>query len=90
VDLVVVSSDLRGTCQADIRRTLRALLPSDPAQDPPFPIGGAGGRKAQVRPRQSWAWIWAGRLEDAFGPGLLDRELGRKPRRLAVSPFFSL
>jgi hypothetical protein len=70
--------------KADIRRTLGALLPSDPAQDPPFPIGGAGGRKAEVRPRQSRARIWAERLEDAFGPGPLDRGLGRKPRRVAV------
>lgn len=76
--------------KADIRRTLRALLPRDPAQDPPFPIGGAGGWKAEVRPRQSRARIWAERLEDAFGPGPLDRGLGRKPRRLAVSPFSSL
>ena len=74
--------------KADIRRTLRALLPSDPAQDPPFPIGDkTGGWKAEVRPRQSKARIWAERLEDAFGPGPLDRGLGRKPRRLAVSPF---
>jgi hypothetical protein len=76
--------------KADIRRTLSALLPSDPAQDPPFPIGGAGGRKAEVRPRQSRARIWAERLEDAFGPGALDRGLGRKPRRVAVSSSFSL
>jgi len=76
--------------KADIRRTLSALLPSDPSQDPPFPIGGAGGRKAEVRPRQSRASIWAERLEDAFGPGPLDRGLGRKPRRVAVSPFFSM
>ena len=76
--------------KADIRRTLKATLPSDPAQDPPFPIGGAGGWKAEVRPRQSWARIWAERLEDAFGPGPLDRGLGRKPRRVAVSHFFSM
>jgi hypothetical protein len=76
--------------KADIRRTLSALLPSDPAQDPPFPIGAAGGWKAEVRPRQSRARIWAERLEDAFGPGPLDRGLGRKPRRVAVSPFFSI
>ena len=75
--------------KADIRRTLAAFLPSDPAQDPPFPIGGAGGWKAEVRPRESRARIWAERLEDAFGPGPLDRGLGRKPRRLAVSLFFS-
>ena len=73
--------------KADIRRTLSALLPSDPAQDPPFPIGGAGGRKAEMRPRQSRVRIWAERLEDAFGPGPLDRGLGRKPRRVAVSTF---
>jgi hypothetical protein len=73
--------------KADIRRTLSALLPSDPVQNPPFPIGGAGGWKAEVRPRQSRARIWAERLEDAFGPGPLDRGLGRKPRRVAVSPF---
>lgn len=76
--------------KADIRRTLRAFLPSDPAQDPPFPIGGAGGRKAEIRPRQSRARVWAERLEDAFGPGPLDRGLGRKPRRLAVSSFLSI
>ena len=76
--------------KADIRRTLRAFLPSDPAQDPPFPIGGVGGRKAEVRPRESRARIWAERLEDAFGPGPLDRGLGRKPRRVAVSSFFLL
>jgi hypothetical protein len=74
--------------KADIRRTLSALLPSDPAQDPPFPIGAASGWKAEVRPRQSRARIWAERLEDAFGPGPLDRGLGRKPRRVAASPFF--
>jgi len=76
--------------KADIRRTLRALLPSDPVQDPPFPIGGVGGWKAEVRPRQSRARIWAERLEDAFGPGPLDRGLGRKPRRVAVSLSFSM
>ena len=76
--------------KADIRRTLRALLPSDPAQDPPFPVGRASGWKAEVRPRESRARIWAERLEDAFGPGPLDRGLGRKPRRVAVSLSFSL
>lgn len=74
--------------KADIRRTLRALLPNDPALDPPYPIGGAGGRKSEMRPRESRARIWAERLEDAFGPGPLNRGLGRKPRRVAVS-FFS-
>ncbi|KAF8490953.1 hypothetical protein F5888DRAFT_1081978 [Russula emetica] len=69
--------------KADIRRTLSALLPSDPAQDPPSPIGGASGWKAEVRPRQSKLRIWAERLENAFGPGPLDRGLGRKPRRVA-------
>jgi hypothetical protein len=73
--------------KADIRRTL-GFLPSDPAKDPPFPIGRVGGWKAEVRPRESRARIWAKRLEDAFGPGPLDRGLGRKPRRVAVSPFF--
>jgi len=69
--------------KADIRRTLRAVLPSDPALDPPSPVGGASGWKAEVRPRESRARIWAERLEDAFGPGPLDRGLGRKPRRVA-------
>jgi hypothetical protein len=72
--------------KADIRRTLSELLPGDPAQDPPLPIGGAGGWRAEVRPRQSRARIWAERLEDAFGSGPLNRGLGRKPRRVAVSP----
>jgi hypothetical protein len=54
--------------KVDIHRTLSALLPSDPAQDPPFPIGGAGGRKVEVRTRQSRAWIRAEQLEDAFEP----------------------
>jgi hypothetical protein len=36
--------------KADICCTLSALLPSDPMQDSPFSIGGAGGRKAKVRP----------------------------------------
>ena len=70
---------------ADVRRTLSALLPDDPAQDPPSPVGGVGGWRAEVRPRQSRARMWAERLEDAFGPGPLDRGLGRKPRRMAVS-----
>jgi hypothetical protein len=77
--------------KADIRRTLRALLPADPAQDPPLPIGGGGsadGWRAEVRPRQSRARVWAERLEDAFGPGPLNRGLGRKPRRVAVSLHF--
>jgi hypothetical protein len=74
--------------KADIRRTLRALLPADPAQDPPLPIGGADGWRAEVRPRQSRARLWAERLEDAFGPGPLNRGLGRKPRRVAVSVLF--
>jgi len=75
--------------KADIRRTLGALLPADPAQDPP-PIAsddsgdGSWGR-AKVLPRQSGARIWASRLEDMFGPGPLDRGMGRKPRRVAVS-----
>ena len=73
--------------KADIRRTLSALLPADPARDPPLPIGrGTVGWRAEVRPRQSRARMWADRLEDAFGPGPLERGLGRKPRRVAVSP----
>jgi hypothetical protein len=72
--------------KADIQRTLRLLLPADPAKDPPPPIGeGAGRWRAEVRPRQLRAQMWAERLEDAFGPGPLDRGLGRKPRRVAVS-----
>ncbi|KAI9466585.1 hypothetical protein BJY52DRAFT_1232951 [Lactarius psammicola] len=70
--------------KADIQRTLRLLLPADPAEDPPPPIGeGAGHWRAEVRPRQPRARMWAERLEDSFGPGPLDRGLGRKPRRMA-------
>lgn len=73
--------------KADIQRTLRLLLPADPAEDPPPPIGeGAGRWRAEMRPRHPRAKMWAERLEDAFGPGKLDRGLGRKPRRVAVSP----
>jgi hypothetical protein len=69
------------------------LLPSDPAQDPPpiasDDLGGDGSwRRAEVVPRQSGARMWAERLEGAFGPGPLDRGMGRKPRRVAVSLFF--
>ena len=72
--------------KVDIQRTLRLLLPADPAEDPPPPIGeGAGRWRAEVRPRQPRARMWAERLEDAFGPGSLDRGLGRKPRRVPVS-----
>jgi hypothetical protein len=70
--------------KADIRRTLSALLPSDPSQDPS--PADMGSWRAEVRPRRSGAQIWAGRLEDAFGPGPLDRGLGRKPCRVVVSP----
>ncbi|KAH9037610.1 hypothetical protein EDB85DRAFT_1935440 [Lactarius pseudohatsudake] len=70
--------------KADIQRTLRLLLPTDLANDPPPPIGeGAGRWRAEVRPRQPRARMWAERLEDAFGPGPLDRGLGRKPRQMA-------
>ncbi|KAH8985833.1 hypothetical protein EDB86DRAFT_2957334 [Lactarius hatsudake] len=70
--------------KADIQRTLWLLLPADLANDPPPPIGeGAGRWRAEVRPRQPRARMWAERLEDAFGPGPLDRGLGRKPRRMA-------
>ncbi|KAH9059387.1 hypothetical protein EDB87DRAFT_1622727 [Lactarius vividus] len=70
--------------KADIQRTLQLLLPADPANDPPPPIGeGAGRWRAEVRLRQPRARMWAERLEDAFGPGPLDRGLGRKPRRMA-------
>jgi hypothetical protein len=74
--------------KADIQRSLRLLLPADPAEDPPPPLGeGAGRWRAEVRPRQLRAKMWAERLEDAFGPGPLERGLGRKPRRgVAVSP----
>ena len=73
--------------KADIQRTLRLLLPADPKEDPPPPIGeGAGRWRAEVRPRHPRAQMWAERLEDAFGPGSLDRGKGRKPRRVAVSP----
>jgi hypothetical protein len=73
--------------KADIRRTLGALLPADPAQDPP-PFGSldADGWRAEILPRESGARMWAERLEDAFGPGPLNRGMGRKPRRVAVSP----
>jgi hypothetical protein len=67
--------------KADIRRTLRALLPSDPSLDPDM-----GGWRAEMRPRRSGAQIWTERLEDAFGPGPLNRGLGRKPCRVVVSP----
>ena len=70
--------------KADIRRTLSALLPSDPSQDP-SPVE-MGGWRAEVRPRRFGAQIWAERLEDAFGPGPLNRGLGRKPCRVVVSP----
>ncbi|KAF8258529.1 hypothetical protein EI94DRAFT_1754497 [Lactarius quietus] len=73
--------------KADIQRTLRLLLPADPAEDPPPPIGeGAGRWRAEVRPRQPRARMWAERLEDAFGPGPLERGLGRKPRRVPARP----
>jgi len=71
--------------KADIRRTLGALLPADPAQDPPLPGAGADGWRAEIRPRESRARMWVDRLEDAFGPGPLNRGIGRKPRRIAVS-----
>jgi len=77
--------------KTDIRRTLRLSLPEDRAHDPPPPIGESAGRwRAEVRPRQTRARMWTERLEDAFGPGAPDRGLGRKPRRLAVSPPFQL
>lgn len=77
--------------KADIQRTLRLLLPANPAEDPPPPIGeGAGRWRAEVRPRQPRARMWAERLEDAFGPGPLDRGLGRKPRRVAVESPLSI
>jgi hypothetical protein len=43
--------------KADIRRTLSALLPGDPSQDPPSPLRGVAGWKAEVRPRQFGARI---------------------------------
>ncbi len=73
--------------KADIRRSLSALLPNDPSQDPPSPLRGVAGWKAEVRPRQTGARIWAERLEDAFGPGPLDRGLARKPFRVTVRLF---
>jgi hypothetical protein len=81
--------------KADIRRTLGALLPADPAQDPPSIAsddsgGGGSWRRSEVLPRQSGARMWVERLEGAFGPGPLDRGMGRKPRRVAVSLFFFL
>jgi hypothetical protein len=77
--------------KADIRRTLGALLPADPAQDPPLGASDdAGGWRAEMLPRQSGARMWAERLEDAFGPGPLNRGMGRKPRRVAVSLYSSL
>lgn len=73
--------------KADIQRSLRLLLPADPAEDPPPPIGeGAGRWRAEVRPRQLRAKMWAERLEDAFGLGPLERGLGRKPRRGVARP----
>ncbi|KAI9507194.1 hypothetical protein F5148DRAFT_1285522 [Russula earlei] len=76
--------------KADIRRTLRDLLPADTGRDPPPPGGGTDGWRAEVRPRQPRERMWAERLEDAFGPGPLDRGIGRKPRRIAVSTVFSV
>jgi hypothetical protein len=70
--------------KADIRRNLRELLPSDPSQNP-SPVD-MGGWRAEVRPRQSGARTWAERLEDAFGPGPLNRGLGPKPCPVMSSP----
>jgi hypothetical protein len=69
------------------------LLPADPAQDPPSIAsddsgGGGSWRRSEVLPRQSGARMWVERLEGAFGPGPLNRGMGRKPRRVAVSLFF--
>ncbi len=75
---------------ADIRRSMRALLPSDPSQDP-SPIE-TGSWRAEVRPRRSGVQIWE-RPEDAFGSGPLDRGLGLRPKskvRLSLSTGFSL
>jgi hypothetical protein len=54
--------------KADIRRTLDALLPADPAQDPPLAGSGddAGVWRVEVLSRQPGARMWAERLEDAF------------------------
>jgi hypothetical protein len=50
----------------DIRRSLRALLPSDPSQDP-SPVDTDDWR-SEVRPRRSGVQIWE-RPEDVFGSG---------------------
>ena len=71
--------------RADIRRTLRATLPSDPSQDP-SPVD-TGGWRAEVRPRRSGVQVWTERLEDAFGSGPLQRGLGLKPKSSGGTPF---
>lgn len=57
--------------KANIRRTLSALLPSDPSQDP-SPVDIMGDWRAEVRPRRPGVQIWE-QLGDAFGSGPLDR-----------------
>jgi hypothetical protein len=72
--------------KADIRRSLSALLPSDPSQDP-SPEDIMGSRRAEVRPRRSGVQIWD-QPEDAFGSGSLDHGLGLRPKskvRLSLS-----
>ena len=72
--------------KADIRRTLRALLPSDPSLDPsPVDMDGWMG---EVRPRRSGEEIWE-RPEDASGSGPLDRGLGHNlwPKSSRGTPF---
>jgi hypothetical protein len=70
---------------ADIRRSLRALLPSDLSQDL-SPIE-TGCWRAEVRPRRPGVQIWAEPLEDAFGSGPHDRGLGLWPKSSGGTPF---
>jgi hypothetical protein len=66
--------------KADILRTLSALLPSDPSQDP-SPVDMVGW--SEVRPRPSGEQIWE-RLEDS---GSLDRGLDLLPKSSGGTPF---
>ena len=70
---------------ADIRRTLRASLPSDPSQDP-SPIE-TGYWRAEVRQRRPGAQIWEEPLEDALGSAPLNRGLGLWPRSSGGTSF---
>ena len=69
--------------KADIRRTLSALLPSDPSQDP-SPVDMVGWSEVRPRPSGEQIWEWP---EDALGSGLLDRGLGLLPKSSGGTPF---